>query len=52
VNFNEQKPIMEIIKIHKYWHSNWQKREEDKVLKRDKDANRIYLKYHLPTGIK
>jgi len=43
---------MEIIKIHKYEYNNWHKWEGGKVLNRDKTANRIYLKYHIPKGIK
>jgi hypothetical protein len=43
---------MEIIKIHKYWYSNWHKRKGDKAINRDKAANKIYLKYHLSKGIK
>jgi hypothetical protein len=44
---------MEIIKFHKYWYSNWHKRKGDKdLLNRDNAANIIYLKCHLPKGIK
>jgi len=39
VNFNKHKLIVEIIKIHKYWYSNWHKRKADKVLNRDRVAS-------------